>query len=299
MEVMTIPFALPFLPIAVSEVLIPALGAVAITVLGWYLSRPYGKVSWSGIVSWVETNIKAPVEWVFKGIKEKFWDIARCFHNAYWAVRYFTEKIESFVSNVRIHLREYVRNYTEEVARNVIEIRKAVTRTIWISIHDLRDYVNWIVDTFVPSALSAIEGLVTKIAEDFFDFKAKTATSINHLWQQLSEVRTGLISLSMSLIEGITSDVIPNINELTRDLIRKLSKALGLEAIFSTFGIWLSSLFDSVAKPLKSDMDFLERLDFDWLLIAYLIHTKPVLIDKADEILNLLMESFNTVKKSA
>jgi len=44
-------------------------------------------------------------------------------------------------------------------------------------------------------------------------------------------------------------------------------------------------------------MDFLDALELDWLLIAYLGITKPVLIDRADEVLNVLFSSFKQIAK--
>jgi len=293
------PFALPFIPVAVSEIIIPALGVVAATVLGWYLSRPHGKISWSAIVSWAETNIKAPVEWVFEGIKDRFWETARAFHNLYWGVRYYTEKINDFVTNTRTHLREYVRDYAEAVANNVIEARKAVTRRIWQSLHGLEDYVNWIRFTLIKWIRQHLEAKIAEVYTDLVWLKKATANSVNRLWEQLDSVRTGLLTLGMTLVEGITTDVLPNIDELTKDLARKLAKATGLGAIFTAIGAWIATLVNSIAKPLQAEMDFLERQELDWLLVAYLAYTKPVVIDRAPEVLNTLLESFSYIKKAS
>jgi len=291
------PFALPFIPVAVSEILIPALGVVAATVLGWYLSRPHGKISWSAIVSWVETNVKAPVEWVFEGIKDRFWETARAFHNLYWGVRYYTEKINDFVTNTRTHLREYVRAYAEAVANSVIEARKAVTRRIWVSLHDLQDYVNWIRFTLIKWIRQHLETKIAEVYTDLVWLKKATSNSINRLWEQLDSVRTGLLTLGMTIVEGITTDVLPNIDELTKDLARKLAKAAGLGAIFTAIGAWIASLINSIARPLLKDMDFNDRLELDWLLLAYLTIEAPVLMKYSDDILNTLLIGFSGVKK--
>ena len=82
-----------------------------------------------------------------------------------------------------------------------------------------------------------------------------------------------------------------------KNLAASLAKATGIPAILSVVGAWFASLFDNIAKELKADMDFLDALELDWLLIAYLGITKPVLIDRADEVLNVLFSSFKQIAK--
>jgi len=293
------PFALPFIPVAVSEVLIPALGVVATVILGWYLSRPHGKVSWSGIVSWVETQVKAPIEWVFKGIKERFWDIARCFHNLYWGVRYYVDTARRFVINTKDYLKDYVWDAIHYMAEKFTSWIRRNVSTIWNSLKDLRDFVHYIRYTLITSLFEELTKQIVSLSNTFDILKEWVTDKVKELTDSISLIKTGFVSFATAIAEGIFQDVIPDLRDIIKDFVRKAAKVTGISALLSYIGTWISSLFDEIAKPLKPDIDFLEKLDLDWLLIAYLIKTKPVLIDKADEILNLLMESFNTVKKSA
>jgi len=107
-----LPFALPFVAIGIKEVVFWAVGAIATTVLVWSLTTPSGRVTWSRIRAWVETQIKAPVEYALNGIKRglaetaEAWDSFRKGLKAYieWAYDYIWKMHDWIMA----HIYEYV-----------------------------------------------------------------------------------------------------------------------------------------------------------------------------------------------
>lgn len=315
------PFALPLVEIAIKPLIIGALGAVTAVILGWYLSTPSGLVTWGRLVSWVETQIKAPVEWALSGIKEGLKEAAEAWERFRWALSGYVDWVYSYIWqmhdwimwkywNVVIPWLQFLQTYLDDVRRYVYDTLAAsiAALTSWryavaywlhyyleakvIALENWRYAVaNWLHSYIERLLLQTVAGLET--------LRQSTAEAFDDVWKAISSLREGAISLGLSLVKGITSDVLPNIAELIRSLGISLSRAIGIPAILSTLGAWISSLFDSIAKELQPDIDFLDNLELDWLLIAYLQYTKPLVIDRADEVLNTILDCAKAVVKGS
>ena len=313
------PFALPFTVIAIKDILLPALGVVTAAIVGWYLTTPSGLVTWRRLVSWAEQQLKKPVEWALNGIKNGLREVAEAWESFRWALRTYVQEVFDYIWKMHDwimgHIYAYVvpriavleqwrrdaaawlHNYIEATLLTLVQWRYAVA--------------NWLHTHVVPriSALEAwranvvawlhnyIERLLLQTVAGLEAFKQATAKAFQDVWETFRSIRAGVLGLATSLLQGITTDVLPNVWELMKNLAASLAKATGISAILSAVGAWFASLFDSIARELKPDMDFLDALELDWLLIAYLGITKPVLIDRADEVLNVLVSSFNQIAK--
>jgi len=91
------PIALPLVAISVKPLIIGALGTVTAVILGWYLSTPRGIVTWRRLVFWVETQIKAPVEWALSGIKKGLREAAEAWERFRMALSGYVDWVYSYI----------------------------------------------------------------------------------------------------------------------------------------------------------------------------------------------------------
>ena len=313
------PFALPFTVIAIKDILLPALGIVTAAILGWYLTTPSGLVTWGRLVSWAEQQLKKPVEWSLNGIKNGLREVAEAWESFRWALRTYVQEVFDYIWKMHDwimgHIYAYVvpriavleqwrrdaaawlHNYIEATLLTLVQWRNAVAN--WLNTYiapKISALEAWRADV-VAWLHNYIERLLLQTVASLEAFKQATARAFKDVWETFRSIRAGVLGLATSLLQGITTDVLPNVWELMKNLAASLAKATGIPAILSAVGAWFASLFDSIARELKPDMDFLDALELDWLLIAYLSITKPVLIDRADEVLNVLVSSFNQIAK--
>jgi len=313
------PFALPLTTIAIKNILLPALGVVTAAILGWYLTTPSGLVTWGRIVSWAEIQLKRPVEWALNGIKNGLRQVAEAWESFRWALRAYVQEVFDYIWKMHDWIMDHI--YAYVVPRIAVLERWRLDAAAWlhnyieatlVSLVRWRyDVAAWIHTHIEPKiyALEAwrvdvaawlhnfIERLLLQTVANLEAFKQATAKAFQEVWETFRSIRAGVLGLATSLLQGITTDVLPNVWELMKNLAASLAKVTGIPAILSVVGAWFASLFDSIANELKADMDFLDALELDWLLIAYLGITKPVLIDRADEVLNVLFSSFNQIAK--
>lgn len=315
------PFAFPLVAIAVKPLIIGALGVVTAVMLGWYLSTPRGRVTWGRLVYWVETQIKAPIEWALSGIKKGLRETAEAWERfrralsgyVHWVYRYIWQMHDWIMwkyRNIVIPWLQSLQTYLDNVRRYVYSTLAATVAALtswrYAVTHWLHNYLeakvlaleswryavaNWLHSHIERLLLQTVAGLET--------LRRSTAEAFDDVWKAISSLRKGAISLGLSLVRGITSDVLPNITELIRSMGVSLSRAIGIPAILAALGAWINSLLDSIARELQPDIDFLDNLEFDWLLIAYLQYTKPVVIDRADEVLNTILDCAKAVVKGS
>ena len=313
------PFALPFTVIAIKNILLPALGIVTAAILGWYLTTPRGLVTWGRLVSWAEQQLKKPVEWALNGIKNGLREVAEAWESFRWALRTYVQEVFDYIWKMHDWIMGHIYAYVvpriavlEQWRRDASAwLHNYIEATLLTLVQWRYDITNWLHTYIVPKiyALEAwranvvawlhnyIERLLLETVASLEAFKQATAKAFQDVWEAFRSIRAGVLGLATSLLQGITTDVLPNVWELMKNLAASLAKATGIPAILSVVGAWFASLFDNIAKELKADMDFLDALELDWLLIAYLGITKPVLIDRADEVLNVLFSSFKQIAK--
>ncbi|MGE4446556.1 MAG: hypothetical protein AB7C92_07925 [Synergistaceae bacterium] len=313
------PYALPFTVIGIKDILLPALGVVTAAILGWYLTTPRGIVTWWRLVCWAEQQLKKPVEWALNGIKNGLWEVAEAWDSFRWAFSGYLQEVFDYIWQMhdwimnyiydyvvpriaalerwRLDLEAWLHNYIEAKLVSLVRWRYAVANwlhtyvvpriyVLQACINNVLDYLYYYIERVLLDTVASLEA-----------FKRATAKAFQDVWETFRSIRAGVLGLAASLLQGITTDVLPNVWELMKNLAASLAKVMGIPAILSVVGAWFASLFNSIAKELKADMDFLDALESDWLLIAYLGITKPVLIDRADEVLNVLYTCFKQIAK--
>lgn len=313
------PFALPLVTIAIKPLIIAGLGVVTAAVLGWYLSTPKGAVTWKKIVAWADTQIKAPVEWALKGIKEGLKNVAEAWERFRKALSGYVDWVYDYIWKMhdwimwkitgvvipKIQILESWRYSVVKWLHSYIEV-KVLNLEKWKA-----GVVKWLHSYIEPKVLllekwrygvtnwlhGYIERLLINTMTGLQELKEAVSKAFEDVWKAINSLRQGAVELGLNLVRGITSDVLPNIEELIKNLVYSLSKAIGITGILSALGTWINSLLDNIAKELKDDIDFIDNLDLDWLLIAYLEYTKPVLIDEIEEVANIIFNCAKAVAK--
>jgi len=172
-----------------------------------------------------------------------------------------------------------------------VEIRTFINHYILRALKELQAWrtacANWL--------HAYIEKLLLQIRVELNLLKDMVLTGFEHINKRFEEIKAGVLSLGLELVKGLTSDVLPGIWDVVKDFAGKVAKATGLATVISAVGALISRLFDEMARELQPDIDFLTDLEIDWLLIAYLKATKPVLIDRADELFNAILDSCRKV----
>jgi len=311
------PFALPFTIVAIKDILLPALGIVTAVVLGWYLTTPRGLVTWGRLVSWAEQQLKKPVEWALNGIKNGLREMAEAWDSFRLALKTYVQEVFDYIWKMHDWIMSYIyayivpriavleqwrrdaaawlHNYIEATLLTLVQWRYAIANWLYTVIEP-KIYALEVWKANVAAWLhNYIEKLLLETVASLETFKQATARAFQDVWEAFRSIRAGVLGLAASLLQGITTDVLPNVGEMLKNLAASLARATGIPAILSIAGAWLASLFNNIAKELKADMDFLDTLEFDWLLTAYLSITKPVLIDKSDEVLSVLYNDFKKI----
>jgi len=315
-----LPVALPFVAIGIKELVLLGVGAIATTLLVWSLTTPSGRVTWSRIRAWVETQVKAPVEYALNGIKRglgevaEAWDSFRKGLKGYidWAFDYLW-KMHDWIMG---HIYDYVvpriavlenwrkafagwfhreieaklRSGLQQLAELWVQFRQGVLKVLPEMQQKLSYYGRWIIDFG--------ERKILEISAELAKLKEVVTANYLRFTKWLDEIKAGVKSFGLELVKGLTSDVLPRIGSVLKDFAGMVAKATGLATLISAIGALLNRLFDEIARELKPDIDFLTMFELDPLLLAYLRITKSVVIDRADEIMNSLLDSYNRIMKA-
>jgi hypothetical protein len=313
------PWALPFVNIGLGTILLPALGIITVAVLAWYLTTPSGFVTWKKIRDWADVQIKQPVEEAFKGIKNGLKDVAKAWDDFRIGLKAYIQTAYDYVVNTRVYIMDYIYDHVLSRVRNLESWKDSFVKWIYGAIYaDVllllswkASFSNWVSNT-IYSRLQSLEkwktnfltwidtAIVKPLANainDIKNLKKSLADMVESLSKTIDSVKAGLLVYVSTLVQSIGDDVLPNIGERLKDLASKLSKAIGIPSLLAIIGTWIGTLINDVAKRYKKDVDNLENLDIDWLLVAYLAITKPILIDRADDVINILADCYKQITR--
>jgi len=314
-----LPFALPFVAIGIKEVVLWAVGVIATTVLVWSLTTPSGRVTWSRIRAWVETQIKAPVEYALEGIKRglaetaEAWDSFRKGLKAYieWAYDYLWKMHDWIMGYIYAYVLPRIATLEKWRVDCAAWLHKVIEANLLYALKSLAEL--WtIVNHYILRTLGELEAWRTACVKWLHTYIEKlllqTRIELNLLKEvvrggfeqvnkRFEEIKAGVISLGLEVVSGLTSDVLPGIWDVMKDFANKVAKATGLATAIGAVGTLINRLFDEMGRELKPDVDFLTEIELDPLLLAYLKLTKPAVIDRADELLNALVDSYNRIMR--
>jgi len=315
------PFAMPFVAIGVKEILIPFLITTAVTVLGWSLVSPQGRLTWANVVRWIEYNVKQVVEYIAKTAKEGFRRLS-------WEYYYLARTIESFIDTLEwkfYAVRKYILSYTSSyVLPRILTLEQwRINAAAWLHSFvetNLIKLINWKADV-VAWLHSYIEAKIISLIQWRIDVSAYIHNvierSIKALSLELHQVRGRLgslegwakgeidaiknfglsfvNSLSVTLGQVFTLDV----KRLLKEYSQKLAKAVGITAVISLILDALSKTTDKAAKEAIDSIDYADSLAFDELYLAWCKLVAPVLIGDFKEWTAALSQSFDSIVRNS
>jgi len=234
------PFALPFTIVAIKDILLPALGIVTAVVLGWYLTTPRGLVTWGRLVSWAEQQLKKPVEWALNGIKNGLREMAEAWDSFRLALKTYVQEVFDYIWKMHDWIMSYIyayivpriavleqwrrdaaawlHNYIEATLLTLVQWRYAIANWLYTVIEP-KIYALEVWKANVAAWLhNYIEKLLLETVASLETFKQATARAFQDVWEAFRSIRAGVLGLAASLLQGITTDVLPNVGEMLKNL---------------------------------------------------------------------------------
>jgi len=285
------PWAIPLVQIGIRELILPAIGVVTAVILGWYLTTPKGLVTWAGIVKWAEAQIKKPVEWALEGIKSGLRDVANAWENFRTALKSYVADTYDYIWKMHDWIMDHINYY-------VMPKIEALEDWRWDVSSWLHKYIEGAINELIEWKNYLMTNVINPILSRLFTLEA---------W------RTSVSAWLHSYIEPLIYDTISKLDALKELMVQSFEDVWNvIQDIWNAIqDIWKSiqnlgktlsdfmSQFDEMAKELQSDSDFITNLDGDWLILAYLEIMRPVISNRMDDIINVINEGLNNVKKHA
>lgn len=291
------PFALPFVEIGLKVLEIVGLGAVLAGILSWVLPKVSGRLTWDNVINYIDVNVKQPVEWALKGIKARLAEAGKAFYDFVRTLYQVVEAINGQLTKSWAYIKGWINSAFIWRIQQLEAWRKTVTNYIygWVT-GELKTLRHW-----VTGIATDVYG---QIANRLAKLESWRVTLLNYVQQIEADIRKSLesakqavLSTVFSITASLTDVIVPGISDYLKSFARSIANAVGIGAVISAILSLFHSIDLSLSRDIAPDMDWLDNLDIDWLLIAYVAFTRSVLIEEADEVLSILSDCFHSVAK--
>ncbi len=252
-------------------------GAVSLATYVWSLSVPTGTLSWDNIVRWIDTNIRAVIDWAFGNIKKQFAPLLNglgALVQAWGAVIDFITVLPTKLKGVGdTVLKSVVDSFIKPLQAAVDALKTVIIAALTSRVGVLEtwrravaDYIHGTIEKNIADAVSTIKTLVKAVTVTIPAQIAKTVTDIANITKLLAKTVTHLDALESFLkgeLKRIIELVIPGAISGVISKIDALAKYISttLDPMFN----WLKSIKDKIEQLLKDLKDLAEELLDDTL----------------------------------
>jgi len=315
------PFALPFIAIGVKEILIPFLITTAVTVLGWSLVSPQGRLTWGNVVKWIDHNVKQVVEYIAKAAKEGFrrlsWEyyyLARAFESfintlewKFYAVRnYILSYISSYVlpriltlEQWRIDAAAWLHSYIEANLIRLIEWKNNIVAWLHYYIEaNLVQLIKWRIDV-AAYIHNVIEKSIDALSLGLHQVRGRLWSLEGWVKGEIDALKSFGLSFVTSLSATLGQAFALDIKGLLKEYSQRFAKAVGITAVISLVFDAIGKLTGKAAQEAIESLDYVDSLGIDELYLAWCKLTAPVLIGDFKEWTATISQSFDSIVRNS
>jgi len=315
------PFALPFVTIGIKEILIPLVITTAVTVLGWSLVSPQGRLTWGNIIRWIDHNVKQVVEYIAKTAKEGFRKLS-------WEFYYLASVFKSFINTLEwkfYAVRSYILSYLYSVViPRIWRLEQwRIDAAVWLHSYieaNLIKLMKWRIDiaAWLHSYIQANLIRLMKWRIDISDYIHNVIErNITALTLSLHQVRGTLWSLEewvkkeidalksfgLSFVYSLSATLgqvfALDTKEALKEYFRKFAKAVGITSVISVIFDAIGKLTGKSAQEAIETIDYVDSLGIDELYLAWVKLVSPVLIGDFKELTSAVSQSFNSIVRNS
>lgn len=300
------PILAPIIPTGVEVELLKEMGTIARLNYLWTAPYPQGELLWSGVRDFIDVTVIEPHNSIFARLKGL---LGRMLQGVSYFL-YWASVVLSIVGTVLDFIIVFTLGYIKSALQATIYwTAHLVYQTTLYALQVVSGWLSQVIQ-WARLGFQYLEGMI-------YTMENKITHTIRLLEHQLNRVTVivewakSLLIRHDALINEITGDIYPKINILWREVFHDLPQGIKT---------WVRRYVDGTANELRRELDpqkaiaeliiqseqigrgiesiveeelnRLENLELDWLLIAYLMITSPVLINQIDDIAELLMKCF-------
>lgn len=309
------PLALVLIPVGVVVLLVVGGVLVAQQNYQWSLSAPSGNTTWDNIVRWVDSNIRAVVDWAFKGIKSGVTEIVKGLGLTYDSLAVLVDFVKALpakskgVAEVLIASAIFsnvtpVKKMAENLQTNINTVIKADISSLKTSITNILKVITVTLPARILLTETAIHAIKVWMSGEFVRTIASINTSITNILKAISTAVSRIAALE-ALISGKITRIITV--ELPAQITAVVKRVAGLESLISTtlmpmfnqfneWKKWLKELIDALKEILEETADEVLESDAAGLIGQYgwiAAEITKVYAQTAPELLKALKEGYD------
>ncbi len=262
------PLALVLIPVGVVVLLVVGGVLVAQQNYQWSLSAPSGNTTWDNIVRWVDSNIRAVVDWAFKGIKSGVTEIVKGLGLTYDSLAVLVDFVKALpakskgVAEILIAAAIFsnvtpVKKMAENLQANINTVIKADISSLKTSVATLIRAVTVTLPARILLAETAIQSIKVWISGEYIRTISNLNTRIADIIKSISTAISRIAALE-ALVSGKITRIITV--ELPAQIAGVVKRVAGLETLISTTLMPMFNQFNEWKKWLKELIDALKEI---------------------------------------
>ena len=314
------PFALPFIVVALKPLLIAGAAAIATSILAWSLTSPQGRVTWENITRWIDHNIKQVVEWIAKQAKEGFRKLSWEYYHLVNSIQALIQAIDNKINGVRVYILNYIfssiwpalnrlaawridvaawlHNYIE--ANLVALLQWRVNVVSWLHNYIEKQILNLIawrvnvsayIHNVIEKNIQALSFNLHRVAGRLWGLEEWVKTEVNQL-------RIQGLSIVNSYVATLEEVFVVDTGRLLKDLGKKFAQSVGIASLAGVIVSGLDLVTGKAYKSVEEAFDYADDLMIDDLYIAWMKLTAPVLIGEFKDWTATMQDSFNSITRN-